>query len=45
MKAKSILPSAIVITAFVIQLSFAGTSHAKIIYVDDDAAGANDGSS
>jgi len=45
MIAQTNLKSALTISVFCVVLAFTGTAHAKIIYVDDDAPGANDGSS
>jgi len=45
MAAKTCLKSALAISLFLIVLNFSTTAHAKIIYVDDDASGANNGSS
>ena len=45
MAAKTYLKTTLVISVFFVVLAIASSIHAKIIYVDDDAAGANDGSS
>ena len=45
MAAKTFLKSSLTISLFLVVLSASATTHAKIIYVDDDAAGANNGSS
>ncbi len=45
MAAKTYLKSALTFSVFFVVLTLAGTANAKIIYVDDDAAGADDGSS
>ncbi|MBW8038646.1 MAG: right-handed parallel beta-helix repeat-containing protein [Planctomycetes bacterium] len=45
MAGKTFLKSTLAISLLLIVLTFSATAHAKIIYVDADAAGANNGSS
>ena len=45
MAAKTYLKSKLTISLFIVVLAASTTAQAKIIYVDDDATGANDGSS